>query len=61
VPRVVKHFPLDIPIHEGISMLPIYYCCLTLEIRRPLLPMDLFIRFALLLLLLCDCIPVSEA
>jgi hypothetical protein len=34
--------------------------CLTREIRRPLLPMHLFVRLAVLLLLLCESIPVPE-
>jgi hypothetical protein len=40
--------------------MPAIYCCLTLKIGSPLLPMQLFIGFALMLLLLCYGIPVSE-
>jgi len=48
---------LHVPLHVGINMRPIS-CCLTLEICSPLLPMNLFLRFAFLLLLLCNSIPV---
>jgi hypothetical protein len=58
VPRIAASAFLDFPIHGGVCLLPVCRC-LTLEISSPLLPMDLFLCFALLLLLLGDGIPVS--
>ncbi len=58
MPRIVATLFLDFPIHGGICLQSVCRC-LTREISSPVLPMDLFVCFAFLLLLLGDGIPVS--